>query len=58
MTNRKTSPPGTTPMWRALSDLGGSLRRTWERRIAAGVARSYVDGGTTERMVWLGWPGA
>jgi hypothetical protein len=44
-------------MWRTLSNLDGSLRRTWERRVACGVAKSYVKPETAERMVWLGWPG-
>ena len=42
--------------WRTLSTLDGDLRRTWERRHAAGVAQSRRDPITAEIMVWIGWP--
>ncbi len=43
--------------WKALSDLKGNVRRTWERRRASGAALSYVDPSTSQVMVWVGWPG-
>ena len=42
--------------WRSLSDMDLPLRRTWERRRAAGVARWTRDPLTGELMVWIGWP--
>lgn len=44
--------------WRALDELEGSLRRTWQRRLAAGVVESYVDPESRRRMIWLSWPGS
>ena len=32
--------------WRSLSEMSPSLRRTWQRRYAAGVAQTYVDSET------------
>jgi hypothetical protein len=44
-------------MWRALDTFDRPVRRTWERRIAAGVAPVCLDPVTARRMVWTGWPG-
>jgi hypothetical protein len=43
--------------WRTLDDLDLPLRRTWLRRIAAGVARTKLDPETGQRLVWTSWPG-
>lgn len=42
--------------WRRLCELEGPLRRTWERRAAAGVARTRRAPEDGSLQVWVGWP--